>query len=160
MHTKRYFTYHQEKKAKGAMTVKWATFVFWNLLNPVFHAHHRYTRRKVVVDRFLERSGFFVTAGLGVMFGGATYLAAASYLPGSGVPAGFTVEEGADVILKAMGMESNKEFPVFTLLRAKAEIMTKLHAAMDRIEVRKQREEVEAMKRQLEELRSQQQRSP
>jgi hypothetical protein len=136
------------------MTIKWASFVFWNFLNPVFYAHHRFTRRKVVVDRYLERSGFFVTAGLGVMFGGAAYLAAASYLPGSGVPAGFTVEEGANVILRAMGMESNKEFPVFTLLRAKAEIMTKLHSAMDRIEVRKQREAVEAMKRQMEELRA------
>jgi hypothetical protein len=31
-----------------------------------FYTHHRYYRNKVVLDRFLERKGFVVTAGLGI----------------------------------------------------------------------------------------------
>lgn len=134
--------------------IKWATFVFWNFLNPAFYTHHRYYRNKVVLDRFLERKGFVVTAGLGIAIGGVSFLFIQPFLPNSGLPQDHTMQDSANTILRAMNMDASKEFPVFTLLRAKSEIFTKLYAAVDKADVKRQKAEVERVKLELESLKT------
>lgn len=136
---------------------KWATFAFWNVIDPLLRKHHIYYRRKVAVDRYFERQGFAVTTAVGVLFGGAVYFAIVPMLPGNGAPYNETLEQNANAVLRDLGLECSKEFPIFTLLRAKAEIMNRIHIAMDRVDVRKQKEEVARLKREVQSLKEQQQ---
>lgn len=138
-------------------STKWATFTFWNVINPVLQRHHFYYRRKVAVDKYFESQGFLVTTGIGVLFGGAVYFVLVPMLPGNGAPFGETLEMNANGVLKDLGLETSKEFPIFTLLRAKAEIMNRIHIAMDRVDVRKQKDEVARLKREVDALKLQQQ---
>jgi hypothetical protein len=135
---------------------KWATFAFWNFINPVLKQHHMFYRRKVAVDRYFESQGFLITSGIGVLFGGAVYFVLVPILPGNGAPYGETLEMNANGVLKDLGLEASKEFPIFTLLRAKSEIMNRIHIAMDRVDVRKAKDEVARLKREVEALKQQQ----
>ncbi|KEG07884.1 hypothetical protein DQ04_08561000 [Trypanosoma grayi] len=126
--------------------LKWATFVFWNFLDPVFRVHFRYYRRKVAVDRYLERRGICANIAIGVTFGLTLYFTLVStFLLPTPVASEYSMQDNAKEILRAMKCDTTKELPAFLLMRAKREIIGKLHVAADRAEVKRQREEVDKL---------------
>ncbi|AAZ13072.1 uncharacterized protein TEOVI_000912700 [Trypanosoma equiperdum] len=123
--------------------VKWATFVFWNFLDPTFRLHFRYYQRKLAVDRYLERLGVVANVGIGVTFGLMFYnLLIARFLLPRSVSSGHSMEENANEVLRVLKYDTTKELPAFLLMRAKREVISKLHVAADKAEVKRQREEV------------------
>ncbi|EPY28465.1 hypothetical protein STCU_05115 [Strigomonas culicis] len=65
------------------------------------------------------------------------------------------MQENSEAIVSLMGDPSNtKELPAFQLMRIKREVMGKLYEVSDLAEVRRQRQEVEDMKRTLAMLQS------
>ncbi|EAN91072.1 hypothetical protein C3747_53g107 [Trypanosoma cruzi] len=126
--------------------VKWATAIFWNVLDPAFRTHFKYYRRKVAVDRYLERKGVVFNVAVGVTFGLTLYFTVVSkFLLPAPVASEYSMEDNAKEILRAMKCDTTKELPAFLLMRAKREIIGKLHVAADRAEVKHQREEVERL---------------
>ncbi|KAH9593489.1 hypothetical protein LSM04_007118 [Trypanosoma melophagium] len=132
--------------------VKWATFLFWRFLDPAFRMHFKFHRRKVAVDRYLERKGILANIAIGVTFGLTLYFTVVStFLLPTPVSSEYTMEENAKEILRVMKCDTTKELPAFLLMRAKREIIGKLHVAADRAEVKRQKEEVEKLRRILQE---------
>ncbi|KAG8349134.1 hypothetical protein ERJ75_001236800 [Trypanosoma vivax] len=127
---------------------KWATFVFWNILDPAFRAHFRYYRKRRAADRYLERLGALANVAIGVTFGLTLYqLIVARWLLPPPVGSERTMAENANEVLRVMGYDATKELPAFLLMRAKREIIGKLHVAADKAEVKRRREEVQRLQR-------------
>ncbi|ORC89165.1 uncharacterized protein TM35_000131690 [Trypanosoma theileri] len=140
--------------------VKWATFLFWRFLDPAFRTHFKYYRRKIAVDRYLERKGILANIVIGVTFGLTLYFTVVStFLLPAPVVSEYTMEENAKEILRVMKCDTTKELPAFLLMRAKRDIIGKLHVAADRAEVKRQRDEVEKLRRFLQEQQQEQSQS-
>ncbi|RNF01477.1 hypothetical protein TraAM80_07010 [Trypanosoma rangeli] len=132
--------------------LKWATVVFWNVLDPAFRTHFKYYRRKVAVDRYLERKGALFNIAVGLTFGLTLYFTVVSkFLLPASVVSEHSMEDNAKEVLRTMKCDTTKELPAFLLMRAKREIIGKLHVAADRAEVKRQREEVAGLLRTLKE---------
>lgn len=124
-------------------TLKWATYTFWYLLDPILHRHHRYYRRKVQLDRFLERNSIMANSMIGVILGVTVYfsIVCGVLLPPAVGAKEHTMKENAREVLNLMECDTSKELPAYQLMRVKREIIGKLHAVADEAEVRRQREE-------------------
>lgn len=124
--------------------IKWATYTFWYVLDPVLRRHHWYYRRKVQLDRFLERNNFAVNTAIGVIVGVTLYFTLVNALlpPAIGAKE-HSMKENAREVLNLMECDTAKELPAYQLMRVKREIIGKLHAVADEAEVRRQRDEVE-----------------
>jgi len=53
--------------------LKWATYTFWYVLDPLLRRHHYYYRRKVQLDRFLEQNSILTNSIFGVIVGVTLY---------------------------------------------------------------------------------------
>nr|CCC92088.1 conserved hypothetical protein [Trypanosoma congolense IL3000] len=132
--------------------VKWATFVFWNFLDPAFRLHFKYYQKKRMLDRYLERLGVVANTVIGVTFGLVLYnLVVARVVLPQPVGSGRSTFEDAGEVLRVMKYDATKELPAFLLMRAKREIIGKLHVAADKAEVKRQREEVRRLLESIEE---------
>jgi hypothetical protein len=127
--------------------VKWATYTFWYILDPILRRHHWYYRRKVQLDRFLERNNVAVNSAIGVIVGVTLYFSVVRglLLPPAVGAREHSMKENAREVLSLMECDTSKELPAYQLMRVKREIIGKLHAVADEAEVRRQREEVEKM---------------
>lgn len=130
-----------------AAKIKWATYTFWYFLDPVFRRHHGYYRRKVQLDRFLERNNIAVNTVIGAILGTTIYFIVfrGLLLPPAVGAKEHSMKENAREVLSLMECDTSKELPAYQLMRVKREIIGKLHAVADEAEVRRQREEVERM---------------
>ncbi|GET88755.1 hypothetical protein, conserved [Leishmania tarentolae] len=128
-------------------TVKWATYTFWYLLDPILRRHHWYYRRKVQLDRFLERNSIVTNSMIGVILGVTVYfsLVRSVLLPPAVGAKEHTMKENAREVLNLMECDTSKELPAYQLMRVKREIIGKLHAVADEAEVRRQRQEAEKL---------------
>ncbi|KAG5478700.1 hypothetical protein LSCM1_06104 [Leishmania martiniquensis] len=124
-------------------TVKWATYTFWYILDPILRRHHWYYRRKVQLDRFLERNSIVANLTLGVLLGATVYFGVVCgvLLPPAVGAKAHSMSENAREVLSLMECDTSKELPAYQLMRVKREIIGKLHAVADEVEVRRQREE-------------------
>ena len=140
------------------MTVKWASFVFWNFINPVFYTHHRYFRQKVVIDRFLESKSLSFNCGVGFVFGIVIYYGIANLSPyilrgeDSRKPMRLTMSRTDDLMVKLTG-EVSCEIPMYSVERARYIILSKMCLAQDRMAVKRQREEVAKLNADVAQLR-------
>lgn len=134
-------------------SVKWASLLFWNVLNPLLHLHHRYFRRKVQLDRLLEKQHFMVNAGLAFLGGLTVYFGVLHHLFPSTIPSDEAysfVDDSRQVLALMMGEASNtkaegKELPAFQLMKVKGDIMGRMHAAADVSEMMLQESQVKAL---------------
>lgn len=127
--------------------LKWATYTFWYFLDPVLRRHHWYYRRKVQLDRFLERNNIAVNSAIGVIVGVTLYftIVRGLLLPPAVGAKEHSMKENAREVLGLMECDTSKELPAYQLMRVKREIIGKLHAVADEAEVRRQRAEVAEM---------------
>jgi hypothetical protein len=151
------------------MTIKWASFLFWKILNPIFYTHHRYTRKKVVIDRFLESRTFVFNCGVGGIFGVVLYYAIAGLSPytiredrlaertqtRSGIFPRLLNISQIDELAKKMNGEATVEMPHYALERARYTILTKMCVARDHMAIKRQRVEVERVAAEVAELKRQ-----
>ncbi|AIN98557.1 hypothetical protein LPMP_231070 [Leishmania panamensis] len=128
-------------------TFKWATYTFWYFLDPALRRHHWYYRRKVQLDRFLERNSIATNSLIGVIFGVTVYFSVicGALLPPAVGAKEHSMKENAREVLNLMECDTSKELPAYQLMRVKREIIGKLHAVADEAEVRRQREEAEKL---------------
>ncbi|CCW65343.1 unnamed protein product [Phytomonas sp. EM1] len=133
---------HQSKA-----TFRWATYSFWYVIDPLLRRHFQYYQRKVQLDRWLEKNNFFTNCIIGVLLGMTVYFVTIkNFLPSSEDIKRTTMEENIEEILSFMNLDTKTSFPAFQMMRAKREIIGKMHEAMDHAEVQKQKDEVERMK--------------
>ncbi|EPY29686.1 hypothetical protein AGDE_00010 [Angomonas deanei] len=139
---------------------KWATHVYWYLLDPLLRCHHYYYRRKVVVDRFLERNSVFANTIFGILLGLTVYfLLAELVLPTAADDEHnknkmmhphnmeiYSPQDNAQIVVDCIGTSTTKELPAFQLMRLKRIIMGRVLEVADLSEVRRQREETEKLK--------------
>lgn len=123
--------------------LKWATYTFWYVLDPVLRRHHWYYRRKVQLDRFLERNNIATNAAIGAIIGVTVYfgLVRGLLLPPAVGAKEHSMKDNAREVLQLMECDTTKELPAYQLMRVKREIIGKLHAVADEADVRRQREE-------------------
>ncbi|KAG5504416.1 hypothetical protein JKF63_04868 [Porcisia hertigi] len=128
-------------------TFKWATYTFWYLLDPILRRHHWYYRRKVQLDRFLERNSIVANSTIGVIIGVTVYFGVICgiLLPPAVGAKEHSMKENAREVLNLMDCDTSKELPAYQLMRVKREIIGKLHAVADEAEVRRQREEADKL---------------
>lgn len=228
------------KNFKSNARVKWATALFWYVIEPLLQRHHHYYVYKVRLDRILERNRAITNTAIGVTIGLACYVALTGgkyfLFPMKSLDAAYTFEhhvmdlgasetnavtgpdptrqfiknsdgitilnphynknaaaaegngavakpkpqenkshtptdassryyamlpteadmrerrslkEDAKFVLAAMKVDETKELPTFQLMRIKREILGRLYSIVDVAEVRRQREELEAMQEML-----------
>ena len=144
-----------------AMTIKWATFTFWAILNPMFHTHHRYFRKKVVIDRFLESKSFAFNVAVGLVFGAVTFYGITNLSPyvfqqehGRKPSMSITLEKVDELWIKLTG-EKSCDLPNVALEKARYIILSKVYVARDRMSAKRQREEVERLSEGVAELKAQ-----
>ena len=131
--------------------VKWATFVFWNVVNPTLYTHHTFYRKKVVLDRILEkRSGWFNTA-MGTLVGTTAYLMVSPML----IDDRAAVDAAQDTkdVLRILKLDTSKEIPIILLEKAKSDIVAKVYVTNDKADIKRQREEMAKLKAQIGEMK-------
>lgn len=135
--------------------VKWATYTFWYILDPLLRRHHWYYRRKVQLDRALEKNSVLTNCAIGIVTGATLFLTIVSgtLLPKPIGSEEHTMRENAEYVIALMG-EDSKELPAYQLMRVKREIIGKLYAVADVAEVRRQREEVARMQAMLDSVQT------
>ncbi|KAK7194316.1 hypothetical protein NESM_000346600 [Novymonas esmeraldas] len=122
--------------------LRWATYTFWYVLDPVLRRHHVYYRRKVQVDRFLERNSVATNMAIGVIVGATVYFGVVrALLPPAVGAKEHSMRDNSREVLRLMDCDTAKELPAYQLMRVKREIIGKLHAVADEADVRRQREE-------------------
>jgi hypothetical protein len=153
------------------MTIKWATFLHNRFLNPLFYTHHRYFRKKVVIDRFLESRTFGVNVGIGFVFGIVIYIGISNLSPfvvAANSAAGSAAAEGiairlnssqarknvAELSKKLNGGEKNFEPPHFALERARYTILSRMCVAKDHMAVKQQRLDVQRVAEEISKLKA------
>lgn len=144
---------------KGFQTrakVKWATYTFWYVLDPILRRHFAYYRKKVQLDRFLEKNSIVTNCGIGILVGLTLYFSVVrSFLiPPSEGAKEHSMKENSNEIFELMNVDTSKDLPAFQLMKIKREIIGKLHAVSDLAEVRRQRAEVEQFKKLLADIDS------
>ena len=131
--------------------VKWATFVFWNVVNPTLYTHHTFYRKKVVLDRILEkRSGWFNTA-MGTLVGTTAYLMVSPML----IDDRAAVDAAQDTkdVLRILKLDTSKEIPIILLEKAKSDIVAKVYVTNDKADIKRQRVEMAKLKDQIGEMK-------
>lgn len=132
------------------MSTKWATFVFWNVINPTLYTHHTYYRKKVLLDRMLEkRSGWFNVA-CGVLVGTTGYLMISPLLIDN--RAAVDAAQDTKDVLRILKLDTSKEIPIILLEKAKSDIVAKVYVTNDKADIRRQKEEMARLKAQLGEM--------
>eukprot|EP00758_Cryptobia_borreli_P007654 Tbor_TRINITY_DN5318_c0_g5::TRINITY_DN5318_c0_g5_i2::g.4703::m.4703 len=124
------------------MTIKWASFLFWHFMNPAFYAHHQAYRKKVIIDRFLEKRSVWLNIAIGSICGLSTYLILSPLFPSDVNKTMKEINSDASELLKILKLDASKELPMLLLLRAKEEIVAKVHVTNDKADVRRQMEEM------------------
>ena len=129
--------------------MKWATFIYKNVLIPTFTLHHKYWVRKVAVDQYLEQRTLKFNVLVGVVFGLVAYLCTVPMRT-------FAVDRtlwqlrGDAIALQTLVMKHHGgvkgEMPFIVLGEAQAEIMSAIVAARDEAEVRKMESDVMKIK--------------
>lgn len=132
---------------------QWATYVFFNFLNPLLYTHHRYYRLKVQVDRILEKKGFFFNVGIGLVFGSTAYLLATPLMPMYVNKTSEESEQDCKDLLTILKLEGRKELGSTLIYEARTEIINRLYSVVDKIQVRQQRLAMEKEKELIEALK-------
>lgn len=128
-------------------TIKWATYSFWYVVDPLLRRHHWYYRRKVQLDRFLEHNSIVTNSVFGIIIGVTLYFTVVSGLllpPAIGAKE-HSMKENAQEVLSLMNCDTTKELPAYQLMRIKREIVGKVHAVADLADIQRQQKEVEEM---------------
>lgn len=136
---------HHRSRAK----VKWATYTFWYVIDPLLRCHFSFYRRKAQLDQVLERNSILTNCGVGVIVGLTLYftIVRGFLVPPSEGAKEHSMKENSAEIFELMDVDTSKGLPAFQLMRIKREVIGKLHTVSDLAEVRKQRREVEDFQR-------------
>ncbi|CCW68307.1 unnamed protein product [Phytomonas sp. Hart1] len=134
---------------------RWATYSFWYVIDPILRRHYFFYQRKVQLDRWLEKNNFFTNCIIGVILGLTLYFGTIkNFLPSLECDRRNTMSEDIDDILRFMNLDANNSIPGFQVMRAKREIIGRMHEAIDSAEIQQQKDEVEKMKRLSKELQT------
>lgn len=133
-----------ESRAK----LKWATYTFWYVVDPLLRRHFAYYKRKAQLDRILEKNSILTNCAIGVIAGLTLYftLIRGFLLPPSEGAKEHTMKENSQEVFELMAVDTSKELPAFQLMKVKRKILGNLHAVIDVAEVRRREEEVEQFK--------------
>ena len=128
------------------MAVKWATAAYRRVVYPAIYVHQQYWRRKVGLDRMLERRSPLTNVLTGVVLGVAVYFI---LLPLRSYPVDKTAWQLADdfnSMIQTMHVDPTVELPVVALMRIKQEVGAKVLVANDAAAIRSQRARVQVLK--------------
>eukprot|EP00744_Colponema_vietnamica_P022353 GILI01032089.1.p1 GENE.GILI01032089.1~~GILI01032089.1.p1 ORF type:complete len:148 (-),score=17.01 GILI01032089.1:7-450(-) len=134
----------------------WATFVFFNFLDPILYTHHRYYRLKVKVDRFLEKRSFWFNAGVGILFGSTAYFLMTPMLPMHVNKSNKEVKQDMEDLLTILQRDGRKEIGATLISDIREDIVCRVHLAVDAMELRRQKAAMAKEKALIEELKAKQ----
>jgi hypothetical protein len=146
--------------------VKWATFLFWNVIHPAIQRHQWYYRRKVAVDQFLEARNPLYAVAIGSIAGLVGYFAIFPFLPwgyilspeGSSEDTRHSVVHGRPMVsfsemnndvavaIEKLRMYDPKDLPSSAAARVRDEVMGRVLEAMDKVEVNRERRKLRELK--------------
>lgn len=118
------------------MVVKWASFLFWNVIEPTLRVHFRYFRYKVAVDQYLERQRWWVNLMIGFAIGWPIGICIVACRPTKVQKSLKELERDALETFAQLRLDVLREMPLFALWRVQHTIMTAAHEANDRVEAR------------------------
>ena len=128
------------------MTFQWATRLSQTVVFPGIFLHHAYWRRKVVLDRILERRSASANVGLGCLFGLVGYFGMMPLRAHAVDETTVQLNGYANDIMAIMRVDPKHEFPGQALMRIRDEVITKTYIANDRVQIKRSQAEAATLK--------------